>query len=298
MYAEFKQKIKHVHGIHITPFNDLGEIDWELLKQNIEFLLRSGVQIIVTCGNTGEFYSLTLQEVKAITQFVVGAIDKRALAIAGIGYDSRTAIEMARHAEQCGADGLMVHQPVNPFVLSEGLSGYYAEVAAGTNLPILLYARGEQTSFETMKQAGEAPNIVGIKFAYNDIPFFARCVREIQRDYVWICGSAERWAPFFAMAGASGFTSGLVNVAPEKSLAMFAALINANYEAALQLWHEIEPFEQLRANRSDGNNVSAVKEAMAQLGISNRNVRAPIAELAEQEKAEVARILRSWNKIE
>lgn len=297
MYSKFKEQIKQVQGIHITPFNDSGEIDWRLLEDNIRFLLDHGIKVIVTGGNTGEFYSLTLDEVKEMTRFVAKLINKRALVIAGIGYDARTAAEMAKHAEEYGIDGLMIHQPVNPIALAEGIADYYQSIAAATKLPILLYVRGQQTGIKTLEQAGKSPNIVGIKFAVNDVLLFTKYVKEIRRDYVWICGLAEKWAPFFAMSGAVGFTSGLVNVAPEKALAMFEFLKNADYHRALQVWHEIEPFEQLRSNRFDGNNVSVVKEAMAQLGVGNRKVRAPIAELSESEKTEVSRILRSWNKI-
>lgn len=69
------------------------------------------------------------------------------------------------------------------------------------------------------------------------------------------------------------------------------------HSAALQVWHDIEPFEQLRARHDDGNSVSAVKEAMAQLALSGRYVRAPVAPLSASEQGEVTRILKSWNKI-
>lgn len=296
MYQQFKRHIQHVHGIHITPFDEQGNVDWGSLGQNIDFLLDSGLRVIVTGGNTGEFYSLRIEEAQAVTRFVVNRVAKRALVIVGIGYDSRTAGEMARNAERCGADGLMLHQPVHPFVLEEGLIRYYMEVAEASKLPLLLYVRGQQISINLLQSVGRHPRIAGIKFAVNDVLLFTKCVREVNADYVWICGGAERWAPFFAMAGAVGFTSGLVNIVPEKSLAMFECLRGANYARALDIWREIEPFERLRADHGDGNNVSAVKEAMAQLGLCSRSVRAPIAELSEGERVEVTRILQSWNK--
>jgi 4-hydroxy-tetrahydrodipicolinate synthase len=94
------------------------------------------------------------------------------------------------------------------------------------------------------------------------------------------------------VGGAQGFTSGLVNLTPRFSLAMQAALEQGDYGAAMALWAQIKPFEDLRARRDNANNVSAVKEAMAQLGLCDRAVRPPISELPEGERAEVGRILR------
>jgi 4-hydroxy-tetrahydrodipicolinate synthase len=83
----------------------------------------------------------------------------------------------------------------------------------------------------------------------------------------------------------------LVNVAPGISLAMQEALTQNDYGTAMQLWHQIKPYEDLRARRNNANNVSAVKEAMAQLGLCEATVRPPISELADNERAEVRQIL-------
>jgi 4-hydroxy-tetrahydrodipicolinate synthase len=102
------------------------------------------------------------------------------------------------------------------------------------------------------------------------------------------------WAPYFWLAGARGFTSGLANVRPDLSLALLACLRAGDYNGAMRLWATIKPFEDLRARWNNGNNVAVVKEALAQLGYCQRAVRPPLSGLSESEQAEVGAILAGW----
>jgi 4-hydroxy-tetrahydrodipicolinate synthase len=122
-------------------------------------------------------------------------------------------------------------------------------------------------------------------------------VQSVDHPVAWVCGTAEMWAPFFFAAGAQGFTSGLVNVAPEKSLAMLAALRREDRHSAMAVWNEVAPLEKLRASHLSGNNVAVIKEAMNLLGLPGGYVREPVGELNEADRQELVRILKSWGKI-
>lgn len=294
MHTVFREAIKGINAIPVTPFDERGNIDWDAYARVLDDLIGSGLAAIYPCGNTGEFYSLSVDEAKEVVTFAVRQAAGRAKVIAGIGYDAGTAAELARHAESAGADGAMVHQPVHPFVLESGLVEYYRAIARATKLPVVLYARSETVTVEVLNQAASEANIVGVKYALNHLPSFAKAVRAIGERYVWLCGTAEMWAPFFFAAGAVGFTSGMVNVDARRSFAMLDVLREGRYDRAMELWEEIRPFEELRETRRSGNNVSVVKEAMAQLGKSNGVLRPPAAPLAPEEKREVRRILASW----
>ncbi|UUZ90445.1 dihydrodipicolinate synthase family protein [Paenibacillus sp. P25] len=296
MFDHFKQKIKGINAINVTPFDTGLEIDWPSLRSNIAFLLERGIEAVYPCGNTGEFYALTVEEAKEVTRFVTDFVAKRSLVIAGVGYDAKTASDLARHAEACGADGIMVHQPVHPYLLPAGIVDYYKRIAESTSPPIILYIRSEQITIDAIREAAKSPNVVGVKYAVNHLPTFTKTVQTVEEDIVWICGTAELWAPYFFAAGAEGFTSGLVNVETKRPFRMLEALREGNYPEAMSVWKEIAPFEDLRAKYNNGNNVSVVKEAMFQLGLLPTNaVRPPIGELSEEEKTQVSRILQSWN---
>lgn len=289
--------LQGINAIPITPFDEQGQIDYKAMAANLDFLIASGIEVVYPCGNTSEFFSLSIEEAKQITEFSVKHVAGRAKVMIGIGYDAGTASQLAQHAEAAGADGLMIHQPVNPFLLPAGLIEYYKQIASSTKLPILLYVRHESVTLEVLKAAADVPNIIGVKYAVNHMPSFTKAVQQIGDRLLWICGTAETWAPYFFAAGAVGFTSGLVNVAPELSLQMLDLLKKGDYKEAMKLWVKIRPFEELREGKLNGNNVSVVKEAMKQLGLGNGIVRPPIAPLQEDEKEKVAEMLRSWGKL-
>lgn len=295
MFEQIKAKLKGINAINVTPFDDRLGIDWPSLEANVNFLLDRGIQAVYPCGNTGEFYALTVEEAKQVTTFVTGVAAKRSLVIAGVGYDAQTACDLARHAESCGADGIMVHQPIHPYLLPDGLISYYRQIAEATSLPVLLYIRSEQVTLEVIRETAKLPNVVGVKYAVNHLPSFSRAVQSVEDDLVWICGTAELWAPYFFAAGAEGFTSGMVNVETQRPFELLRALQAGDYPRAMAIWGEVVPFEELRAKYNNGNNVSVVKEAMFQLGLIATNaVRPPIALLTEEEREQVGRILRSW----
>jgi len=294
MIDRFKQAVAGINAIPVTPFDERGGIDYAAFGETLDFLVRAGMETIYPCGNTGEFYALSPEEAKAVVSFAVRHVAGRAKVVAGVGYDESTAAELARHAEAAGADGVMLHQPAHPFQTERGLVAYYRAVARSVPLPLVLYVRSEAATAEALREAAEEPNIAAVKYAVNDLPAFAKAVRLIGGRFAWICGTAEKWAPFFFAAGAVGFTSGLVNVDAGRSVRLLKALRAGDFGGAMALWDEIRPFEELREARRSGNNVSVVKEAMAQLGRSNGVVRPPIAPLLPEEKAQVRDILQRW----
>jgi 4-hydroxy-tetrahydrodipicolinate synthase len=184
---------------------------------------------------------------------------------------------------------------VHPYILPAGMIAYYKQIASSTALPMILYIRSEQVSHEVLAEVSELPNVVAVKYAVNHPPSFRKAVEAVSKNIVWICGTAEMWAPTFYAAGAEGFTSGMVNVDTQRSFTMLEALQSGNYPQAMAVWKEVLPFEELREANKNGNNVSVVKEAMYQLGlISSSAVRPPIALLQEHEKQRVSEILKAW----
>ena len=183
----------------------------------IIYLLAQLLGVIVPCGNTGGFYALSVEEAQAVTRFVVERVGGRTTVLAGMSYDLGTAREMALAAQNADADAVMLHQPVHPYLMTEGLIRYYAGIARSVEIGVVLYARHEAIDREVLSRVADIENVLAIKYAINDLPRFAHLVQSVEGSVVWVCGTAEVWAPFFFAAGAEGFTSGLVNIAPELS---------------------------------------------------------------------------------
>jgi 4-hydroxy-tetrahydrodipicolinate synthase len=140
------------------------------------------------------------------------------------------------------------------------------------------------------------PNVAGIKFATQNLMLLAECLRaSAAHAAIWVCGLAEGWAaPFYAL-GARGFTSGLVNVAPERALAIHAALERGDYETARRLVAAIAGFETMRTKFNNGANVTVVKEAMMLAGVPVGPVRPPgLIALDGEDRQKLAEILRGW----
>ncbi|GAA0356992.1 dihydrodipicolinate synthase family protein [Bacillus horti] len=296
-FADIAKRLETISAINITPFDlETKEINWERLEENVQFLLKHGVTSIVPCGNTGEFYSLSLEEAKEEIRRVVDVVAGRALVVAGIGYSLPIALELGEYAQQVGADAVMIHQPIHPYVTESGASSYFRKIIETLEIPSVIYYKDPYLSDNVLKELAPLDKLVAVKYAINDLPRFARTVRDIPKEHhiTWVCGTAEKWAPFFYHAGAKGFTSGLVNVYPEKSFAMLEALQNGQEEQVWSIWEELEAFENLRAKYNNGNNVVVIKEAMAQLGMSAGMTREPVNPLNEQDSKEVQSILESW----
>ncbi|WP_433509340.1 dihydrodipicolinate synthase family protein [Nonomuraea sp. CA-143628] len=297
-FGELSRALRDVVAIPVTPYAD-GVPDLGLYRSLLRRLVDAGVNVLTPNGNTGEFYALSAEERLQLITAAAEAVRGEAHLLAGIGLDVATAVEEARHAAAHGIRMVMVHQPVHPHVSAQGWLDYHREIAeAVPDLALVLYLRNAWVDGRLLTRLGDlCPNVIALKYAVTDVNRFAQLRAETGPDrFVWIAGLAEPYALSYAVHGAEGFTSGLVNVNPAFSLRLRDALREERYPAAERMLHDIARFEHLRAVDGAANNVSVVKEAMHQLGLCDRAVRAPSTVLGEPERQEVARILTEWAK--
>ncbi|MEU1787675.1 dihydrodipicolinate synthase family protein [Streptomyces sparsogenes] len=296
-YLPLRAALADVVAIPVTPYDAEGAVDQDACRALLRRLLDGGVRAVTPNGNTGEFYALTLAERRLVTELTVAETGDRAAVLVGVGHDVATAVEAARHAREVGAGMVMVHQPVHPYVSQDGWVDYHRAVAeAVPELGVVPYLRNPLIEGSAIARLGEAcPNVIGVKYAVPDAARFAAVARDAGLDrFVWVAGLAELYAPSYWAVGATGFTSGLVNVAPKVSLDMLGALRAGDYPAAMKVWEQIRRFEDLRAAQQSANNVSVVKEALAALGLCRRDIRPPSSVLPEAQRAEVAALVQGW----
>jgi 4-hydroxy-tetrahydrodipicolinate synthase len=287
-----------VVAIPVTPFAEDGSVEQDTYRALLRRLLDGGVTTLTPNGNTGEFYALTPEERRLVTELTIDETGERAVVLVGVGHDIPTAVASARHASDLGAQMVMVHQPVHPYVSQAGWVDYHRAIAqAVPELGVVPYIRNAQLPGARLAELADAcPNVIGVKYAVPDAAKFAAFARDAGLErFVWVAGLAEPYAPSYFSAGATGFTSGLVNVAPAVSLNMIEALRSGDYPAAMKVWEQIRRFEELRADSGSANNVTVVKEALASLGLCRREVRPPSRQLPESERAEVAAIAAGWS---
>jgi 4-hydroxy-tetrahydrodipicolinate synthase len=289
-----------VVAIPVTPFEpDDGGVDWEQHGALLRRLAEAGVGAITPNGNTGEFYTLAPDEARRVTENTVKHVGERAAIIVGIGLDTTSAIAAARHAREAGAQMVMVHQPVHPYISGEGWIEYHRRIAeAVPELGIVLYVRDARITGAHIGRLGElCPNVIGIKYSVPDPVRFASVAMDAGPGrFEWLAGLAELSAPGYFALGATGFTSGLVNVVPRISLDFHRELAAGNYVEVRKIWALIRPFEELRAADSSADNVSVVKEALRQLGLCRADVRPPSRTLPRNVCDRIEAILASWGE--
>ncbi len=302
--TRLKDALATVVVIPVTPMRPDGSIEWGTYTDLIRRVVDAGITVITANGNTGEFYALTPAEARQATEQAVRAANREAGSgghadvLVGVGQDTATAIDAARHAQQAGAQMIMIHQPVHPYQSAEGWVDYHRAIAdAVPGLGVVLYVRSEQVTGAQIAELGaRSPNVIGIKYGVKDAARFGAVARDAGLDrFTWLAGLAEPYAPGYWAYGARGFTSGLANVSPALALSMLGALRDGDAAGAMDTWELIRPFEDLRAASASADNVSVVKEALAQLGLCGRDVRPPSRVLPKETRDTVTEILRSWS---
>jgi 4-hydroxy-tetrahydrodipicolinate synthase len=294
--CDLRDRLASVIGIPVVPYDGDGRVDEERVARLADRLLDAGLTVLTPNGNTGEFYALSPAERRRVLEIVAGVRRADTVIVAGVGLDLETAVVDARHAAGAGAHAVMVHQPVGPYLSAAGWVDYNAAVAASVpDLAVVPYVSTPMVSGGHVAALAErAPNVVALKYSVPDPVHFAAVRDDAGHDLLWIAGLAESWAPAYWQAGARGFTSGLVNVAPQVSLALLAALRAGDAATVTSISRQVRPFEALRARNGSADNVSVVKEAMHQAGLCDRSVRPPSSVLDEVAALEVGRAVDGW----
>jgi 4-hydroxy-tetrahydrodipicolinate synthase len=272
------QALTGISGILVTPYDDKGDVAPQKLVPIVDRALSAGLHMPVVNGNTGEFYALTTDEASIMVREVVALVDGRAPVLAGIGRGIRDATALAKTSAEAGATALMIHQPPDPFVSPRGVVDYIKAVAdASGGLPMMLYLRNDAIGTKAIADLCAVPGVKGVKWATPNPLKLAEAKAACDPVIVWVGGLAEVWAPSFYAVGARGFTSGLINVWPERSLAIHAALEAGNYAEANELVSGMRAFEDIRAEEMNGTNVTGVKAALKALGRDCGPTRPPSA---------------------
>jgi 5-dehydro-4-deoxyglucarate dehydratase len=282
----------------ITPYAADGSVDFDAVRTNASILADTPVSAIVAPSGTGEIFALTPGEINEIVAATVEvAKGKPVIAAAGIG--PTIGAEMAAAAERAGAAAVMIVPPYYGKPDPDALIRYYADIAAGSSLPVLPYARDAALLTPTMVErlVTDIPKVIAFKDGRADVRLFQQIREHVvaacgEDRLVWLAGSGDDLvAPYFA-AGAEGYTSSLACFWPEASGKLYDLAVAGDY-GALAAFHQrvVQPIYALRQRRP-GYEVSVMKAAMEILGYTAGPVRPPLANVTDAEREELAIILR------
>lgn len=290
-FESLKQELRDVAFTAPTPFTPDGErIDDEALVEHVSWLREAGARVLIPCGNTGEYYSLSNPERIEAVEKTVEAMEGDGTVVGGAGGSKKNVVDLAHEYEEAGADGILVMYPSHTYLHEDGVREYYEEIAANTDLGVILYKRGDQLSDSVIQDLSTIDNVVAVKYAVNDIASFTATVENTPGDVVFSTGIAERFAPSFAAEGAEGFTTGLGAFLPNAALDLMEALRAGEYDRAREIRDVLWPIEEFRDETGPGNhmeaanNVPAVKHGIELMGIYESPVREPLVDLTESDR--------------
>lgn len=290
-YEDLKDGLRDVAFTTTTPFTEDGEaVQHDAYARNLQALESAGARLFIPCGNTGEYYALDHEERVNVVRTTTESVGDDSFVIAGAGGSTKTVQSLVSQYESFGVDGVLIMHPDHTYVHEKGLYEYYRRIADSTDLGIVLYKRGHDVNDELIVNLSELENVVGVKYAVNDIEAFSRVTQSSAGDVVWSNGIAERFAPAFALEGAEGYTTGVGNFVPDATLALMEALRDGDLQEARRIRDLIRPFEDLREEPgsqntiSAANNVPAVKYGQELADLYGGPVREPLVELSAEDK--------------
>lgn len=265
----------------VTPFNEDLSVNYEMLKELVEFHCENGTDALIVIGTTGEASTLTDEEKEKVVKTVIETNRKRLPIIVGSGSNNTmVAVEASKKYEALGADGLLVVTPYYNKGNEDGIYNHYMAIANAVNIPIMLYnvpgRTGVNLSIENLKRLAEHKNIVAIKEASGNISYVAKIAREVPKLDIY-SGNDDMIVPILSLGGV-GVVSVLANIEPKVTHDIVQKYLEGDVESSKNL--------QLKYNGLVDNlfievNPIPVKKALNIRGMNAGECRLPLGKMKE-----------------
>ncbi len=274
-----------------TQFNDNYSINFDTTQQMIDNLINEGVHGIIVNGTVGENCSLRPEEKRAVMKSAIEVTNGRVPVLSGVAETTtQFAVEYAQDAEKIGIDGLMTLPGMVYRSTEREAIHHYQQIARSCSTPIMIYNNpvtyGVDVSIEGMKVLAEEETIVAVKEATED----TRRITELFSafgDRFTVFGGVDDIALESLMLGATGWISGLTNVFPKESVAIYELARQGRYEEALEIWRWFLPLLRLDTIPTL---VQCIKYSEQLAGRGSEVTRPPRLTLPESDKQYVAKL--------
>jgi 4-hydroxy-tetrahydrodipicolinate synthase len=266
----------------VTPFHADGQVDYEGLKNLINYLIDGGVEYLVSLGTTGESVTLSAEEKEKVFTFTAEVVNGRVGLVAGIGgNNTQEVVEHAKRFNIKGYDAILSASPSYNKPTQEGIYQHYKAIAQNSALPIILYnvpgrTGSNVTAETTVRLANDFKNIIGIKEASGNFDQFNQIMRDKPEGFLLISGDDPVALPMIAL-GAVGVISVIGNALPRHLSDMIRVCLTGNFKAA-QAGH-LQLIDFTRLMFVDGS-PAGVKTALKQIGICGDTVRLPLVQVS------------------
>ena len=276
----------------VTPFHADGSVNFDKLKELVNWQIAQGTDGIVALGTTGESSTMTHEEDDEVARCVIETVNGRIPVICGAGSNcTKTQLEKSRRYCEMGADGLLLITPYYNKANDEGMYRHFATVADAVDAPIILYnvpgRTGCSISPACCARLAAHPNIAGIKEASGNIGYTARIAHLVGEDFCMFSGNDDMIVPIMSLGGC-GVISVLANVCPAQTHELVAAFAAGDVARARAL--QLRYLDLIDALFCEVNPIP-VKEAMNQLGMDVGGYRLPLCGISAAGRERVRRAL-------
>ncbi|MDO3436569.1 4-hydroxy-tetrahydrodipicolinate synthase [Rhizobium sp. CBN3] len=277
----------------VTPFAD-GKVDEIALRSLIEWQIAEGTSGLVPCGTTGESPALSHAEHKRVVELAISAANGRVPVIAGAGSNStEEAISFVRHAQEAGADGLLIVAPYYNKPTQEGIYQHFKAIDAEAAVPIIVYNIPGRSvidiEVETLARIfRDCPNVKGVKDATGNLlrPSLERMA--CGNDFNLLTGEDGTALGYMAHGG-HGCISVTANVAPRLCADFQRACLKGEFAAALALQDRLMPLHRALFLETSP---AGVKFALAQLSKIRGDLRLPLVGVSHPVKEVITHAMR------
>ena len=269
-----------------TPFRG-GEVDYGLLREQIEFQIAAGTTCVVPAGTTGESPTLSHDEHERLIASVVEIAAGRVKVMAGSGSNSTAeALRLSKFAQKAGADALLVVGPYYNKPTQDGFYQHFKALAEAVGLPICIYNIPGRTAKniepETIIRMSELPNIAMLKEATGSMDQASQVLQST--NLTVLSGDDSLTLPLLALGG-RGVISVVGNIVPKDVIALIRSFDAGDWAGALS-WHR-KLFPLCRDMLGLSTNPIPIKAAMKLLGRDPGELRMPMTPLDREGEAKL-----------
>ena len=285
----------------VTPFNEDESINYERLKEHVEWLIENGVHGVSPAGSTGEFITMSIDEQKSVIETVISQVAGRVQVYAGSGsYSTKIAVELSRFAEEKGADGLLI---INPYYIQppiEDVKNHFRAIRQAVSIPIMLYQNPHVCGYQLgtmdlVQLAGEGV-IQSVKLANGPAAEAVDLLHFGQGKVDAIYG-ADPEAPEAMLMGSQGWITSFINVAPRLCRDLYDAASAGDCNKTREVWSKFVPMFQF-AYSGKTHWLQCVKTSLHVMGKGIGAPRKPVSLMQGENLAELTQILKGMGLLD
>lgn len=279
----------------VTPFHEDGSVNFEKLKELLDWHIANSTDGILVLGTTGESSTMTHEEDDEVARVSIAHVNHRVPIIVGAGSNcTQTAVEKAVRYADMGADALLMISPYYNKANRRGMVEHFRQVADVTSCPIILYnvpgRTGCSISEDVVSELSKHPNICGIKEASGSITYAARIARYVNDDFAMYSGNDDMITSMLSL-GASGVISVLANVVPKQTHDIVASWHAGDVKASRD--GQLKYLDLVQALFSEVNPIP-VKAAMNMMGMQVGGYRYPLCEMMPDTYARLRKVMEDY----